>query len=372
VALYAAALLHHDSRGTAEFPTQQECELDQRRLASRVNRGGQLEVSSVAEAARDAHAILRAFSDEATRDSRGHVGTLAQVLGAAHALEERLEQLLESGDAGDSHPALAFTLGRLRAWSAVDVQNAALPTLPSAMKLMRILADRYLSFQTLESFAKSEAGLAARLLKAANSALYSPRTPIQSLPQAIGYMGIEDSKRILLAAAMEPVLNSLRTSGMFAHAVEAANTAESLAQMTTGVDPSEAYLAGLLHDVGKLAAQSAPPHVLERIDRLVSAGCPAVAVEFVVTGMDHAEAGAGIIRRWKLPEHFAEAVRSHHDPCAGASKLGSILWLTEHLLEPREELPSPRKLEWALKVTGLRAADLKDVRKDRNTILAAL
>jgi putative nucleotidyltransferase with HDIG domain len=372
-ALYAAGLLHHEARGTDEISSQQECEADQRRLASRLNRQEHLAVASLSETARDAHSILRALFDAENGQSRGHTGMLAQVLGAAHAFDEHIEEIPEhSGEIEE--PAVAFVLPRLRVCSRTDVASAAstVPALPSATKLMRILADKYLSFQTLETFASSDPLLAARLLKTANSAFYSPRTTLTTLPQAIGYMGIEDSRRILLASALHPVLNGLRSAGLWTHALQAAQTAESLAEKTTGVDPGEAYLLGLLHDVGKLAYPPLPPQVHQKMDRLISAGCPPAVVEFVVCGMGHAEAGAMILRSWKLPEHLLTAVRWHHSPESVTNRLAAILWLTEHLLEPREELPAEQKLKSALAITGLGPGDLSAVRQNRKSALAAL
>jgi putative nucleotidyltransferase with HDIG domain len=102
---------------------------------------------------------------------------------------------------------------------------------------------------------------------------------------------------------------------MYHHAVGTAVIAEKLADITRKVDPSLAYTAGLLHDIGKVV-----------LDQFVNSGFPLFyrqlndegknfsEVEKQVLGTDHSEVGASLALNWSFPESLVETIRSHHNP----------------------------------------------------------
>src|SRR4029077_6370935 len=121
----------------------------------------------------------------------------------------------------------------------------------------------------LESVACLDPVLAGRLIQTANSAYYSPMRPIASIQHAIAYLGVDATRKILLAATIRANFASMRLHQLWNHSLDVAQAAEELARRSElKIDPSEAFLAGLVHDIGRLAFSIMPSAFLERFYRL--------------------------------------------------------------------------------------------------------
>jgi putative nucleotidyltransferase with HDIG domain len=201
--------------------------------------------------------------------------------------------------------------------------------------------------------------LAGLLIQTANSAYYSPMKRISSLPHAISYIGIEVARKVLLAPTFRPNFASGRQHQLWNHSLDVAHVAEHLATLCKiQVDPSEVFLAGLVHDIGRLAFSIMPPGFLERFYRLTLRGCPPVEVEVCLSGLNHGEVGAETLTQWKFPNTIKEAVRWHHRPERSSGSLGAMLYLAEFLTGSEEDIPSLLRLTSACKQAGI---DLKAV-----------
>jgi len=143
------------------------------------------------------------------------------------------------------------------------------------------------------------------------------------------------------------------------HSLEVADLSEQLAARTSAIDPAEAYLAGLLHDVGCIALLSMPLYDSARVQGLVHGSCAPVYAENLLLRTDHAALGAQIAVGWRLPETMVEAIRQHHRP---ESPLACLLYVAEHLSGSEEDLPSAIRLETSLKGIGLAWDDVCDCR----------
>jgi HD-like signal output (HDOD) protein len=90
-------------------------------------------------------------------------------------------------------------------------------------------------------------------------------------------------------------------------------------------------VAGLLHDIGRLAFVKLPAELRIREQEWLAAGFPVVYAETPAYGLDHAALGAKCLRAWALPESLVNAVGLHHRPGPDASPLGGVLTLAEDL-----------------------------------------
>src|SRR5205085_12520898 len=111
------------------------------------------------------------------------------------------------------------------------------------------------------------------------------------------------------------------------HAVEKADLADQLAVRGGAIDPAEAYLAGLLHDVGRIALLSLPLYDSARIHGLVHGGCSQMYAEDLLLRTDHAALGAQIATIWRLPQTMVDAIRQHHRPEDDGNPLGCLLYV---------------------------------------------
>lgn len=309
---------------------------------------------------------------------------LARVLEIANSFDEQLEyapfdsdslelQLQRAVDGEeDTDLAVEFVLRHLRRAKRTDLTGilGKLPVYPAvAMKLYSLLSSEDVNLPALDRVAKSDQVVAGKLLQAANSACYSPRQPIKNVSKAISYVGIEDSRRILLANSLQPLFSSPRLRRIWKHAVEAAQVAEQIAAISGKVDPCEAFLAGLLHDVGKLAIALMPKDLNASLDRLIVKGCQPAIAEMVICGFDHAEAGGEVLRHWNFGDELVAAIRCHHMPERTACALSGILYLTEYWTDSEEDIPSNSRLDLAFELSGISPAELSQTKFSFNEAL---
>ena len=156
------------------------------------------------------------------------------------------------------------------------------------------------------------------------------------------------------------------------HAVEAAQIAEQMAEMSRNVDPAEAFLVGLLHDVGKLAIALMSPELNASLDRLIVKGCESAIAEVVVCGFDHAQAGGEILKHWKFSDYVIAAVQNHHVPERTESPMASLLYLVEYWTDSEEDIPSNSRLDTAFNRAGITPADLHNANFKLNEALSGL
>jgi putative nucleotidyltransferase with HDIG domain len=215
----------------------------------------------------------------------------------------------------------------------------------------------------MEAAASLDPVLAGRLIQTANSAYYSPRIPIGTILQAVSYIGTETARRVLLAAAIRGTFSSPQAHLLWNHCLDVAQSAELVAlHASVKIDPSEAFLAGLTHDVGRLAFTLMPVVFQDRFRRLIEGGCPPVEVEMCLSGRCHGEVGAETLAQWKFPEEIIEATRWHHRPERSSSPLASLLYLAEFVTESQEDLPSYVRINTASRLAGISMTALSEIR----------
>ena len=197
-----------------------------------------------------------------------------------------------------------------------------------------------LGFDDLVSVASTDPVLAGSVLQVANSAAFARSTPARDVQQTVTYIGAARASRVILAAALRPLLSIGGGESLWRHSLDAAVVAEVLAHRSTRLNPHEAYVLGLLHDVGKLLLNIAPAEARAANDRLVTAGVPQQVAEIITYGADHALAGALVLRDWGLPADLVAAVEQHHQPDKSSSEAAALLYLVEFCIDSEEDLPS--------------------------------
>lgn len=249
-----------------------------------------------------------------------------------------------------------------------------LPVFPrAAREVVRQLANPDAGPREMESAASLDPVLAGRLIQTANSAYYSPRIPIATIFNAVSFVGTEAARRVLMAAAIRGTFSSPRAHQLWNHSLEVAETAELAAiHASASIDPSQAFLAGLMHDVGRLAFSMMPAVFEERFLRLTDGGCPAVEVEMCLAGRSHPEVGAETLAHWKFPEEIIEAVRWHHRPERSELPMASLLYLAEFMTESQEDLPSYVRMQTATRSAGISIELLAELRRKMSGSLESL
>jgi putative nucleotidyltransferase with HDIG domain len=233
------------------------------------------------------------------------------------------------------------------------------PVFPqAALQTLNTLRDPAASIPHVVDAARRDPATAGAIVQLANSALFADLEEVSALHVAVARLGFDIARKVVASLAMRPLLFLPKLEILWPHSIEVADLAEQLAGRARGVDSGEAYLAGLLHDVGRIALLASSLYDSARMQGLVQSGCPAVYAEGLILRTDHAVVGGLIAAKWRLPGHLVRAIRQHHRPETATSPLAYLLYLAEHLAGAQEDLPSSLRLEMALDGLGLTAADL--------------
>jgi putative nucleotidyltransferase with HDIG domain len=199
----------------------------------------------------------------------------------------------------------------------VSWAHLRLPPFPQvAIRVLQLANSESVQLHQLSDLISSDPAFASEVLSIANSLLYAPRFPSNSILQAIAVLGINNLQGLCLTVGARAYLGkSLSLPAMRAlwrHDLACGLIAEQLASAGF-MDKDTAYTCGVLHDVGRLALAAVRP---KEYSVLLGAhsGPPAsvLKAEEALFGLDHCAVGRQLIADWKLPPDFEAVVAEHH------------------------------------------------------------
>ncbi|MCC6392826.1 MAG: HDOD domain-containing protein [Bryobacterales bacterium] len=278
--------------------------------------------------------------------------------------EQMIEELRSMARDGFFESAHVEGLAQVPRASLEEVKTVVskLPVFPAAaLKAMQLAQNPMASAVQLEQIVGTDPVLAGEVLRVANSPLYASTMPYRSIRQAVVAMGIPECCRVLSAAAFRPMFQSPLIRPLWSHSMEVARIAESLARQTRKVEPEEAFLTGLMHDIGRLALWKLPSRLTAQYTALLDHGCEPMFAEVLLCGFDHCSAGREVMRHWGLPDRLGEAVEYHHQPERSDSVLAQVLYLADHCSGSQEDLPSMARFRHARESLGLTSEQLRAV-----------
>lgn len=194
-------------------------------------------------------------------------------------------------------------------------------SLPSvALQIVNVANDPATGAGDLLEAVRSDPALSMRLMRSVNSSYYALKEKVADLKQAIALLGFEEIRNLALTAYVAPLFHQTSgylgysRQGLWDHMVGAGMAAQLIAKSCRRNRPQEAYLAGLLHDVGLiLIDQHLHQPFCDVIDALTEE-TPVCEIETRVLGFDHAALGEYVAARWSLPERVTAAIGYHHAP----------------------------------------------------------
>ena len=196
-----------------------------------------------------------------------------------------------------------------------------------ALDVMRLADDRNATGTDLERLIESDPPLSARLLRVANSAFYGARRPASSISGAISLMGFSAVKNIAMAASLSRAFRATGDLGTFdprevwKHSVAVAVGARLIATRNRKVDPNDAFLAGLMHDIGVMVELQMARRNF--ISTLVAVGADASLTfreaERQHVGATHETFGDALCVSWNFPSALRAVCAFHHQPLQSES-----------------------------------------------------
>jgi putative nucleotidyltransferase with HDIG domain len=229
-------------------------------------------------------------------------------------------------------PALCATAPTPRPLAEEQVRRhvAELPPLPqAALRALQTLRREDASLEEVATDLSCDASLTARVLRLANSPFYGVPGRVSSGRDAAQMLGRRTLESVLALAAVAGQFSGQRSeafdaSAFWRHAVASAIAAGALAR-AAGFDEDQAFVAGLLHDIGLLAMSVYFPDDLDALllyARAADVELCTVERRHALTA--HAEVGAWIAAHWRFPVAVERAIAAHHAPPAGAGAIEGI------------------------------------------------
>jgi putative nucleotidyltransferase with HDIG domain len=247
----------------------------------------------------------------------------------------RLPERVSDADGGDlrrrASISLDTILGRI---------HRLQPLSPVVVRVLEMTDRDFVSAREIVNVINGDLRFSTRVVKAANAPCLGLPRPVTTVAEAVLLLGTEALRAsVVAAAARDALYRSLPGYGMAAqdlwrHSIACAMAAEIIAEMTGYNNRAEAFVAGLLHDVGKIVLdedmQAAVPLVRGLMNK---ENCQFLDAERMALGFDHCHTGGRIARTWGVPQHIVQAIALHRKPIvnrqtvplAGYVHLGEIL-----------------------------------------------
>lgn len=235
-----------------------------------------------------------------------------------------------------------------------------LPALPAiVLELMRLLDDENVDIAAIAAKISRDQSMSAKLLRLANSSFYGLSGQIMTIHDATMVLGLRSVRTLTIASSMmaglrAPGSGSVDAQIFWRHCLATAMCARSFAAHCDQ-DPDAAFIAGLLHDIGKQVLVVHFPEAWAAVMVHRSKfDCEAADAEREVLGFDHAAIGAELAGRWRFPAAVRDAIAGHHDSTStGASALADLIHIADgvaHALDlsgdPNEMVPQLSPSAW--------------------------
>ena len=232
-----------------------------------------------------------------------------------------------------------------------------LPPLPQvASQVLRISADPDANAEDLRKVISMDQALTSQILKISNSAMFGMMREVNTLTQAIMTLGFSTIKSVVIASSAKNLYHrgtvGLQERLIWEHALVSAIASRAFAKSLRFPRIEEAFIGGLLHDIGKsVMGVKFPERYAALLRTVYNEMSNSMQLELDTFGFDHAMVGEALVSKWNLAPSLQAAVRWHHDPLQAPEthqELTAIVALANHLaLEAKIGIGDPCHLEGA-------------------------
>lgn len=221
---------------------------------------------------------------------------------------------------------------------AVEADKLILPTLPEvALRIRDVVECENSTAHDIADALAQDASLAARLVKVANSPLYRTRNPIEDLQMAVTRLGIRIVRDLVVGLAMKQIFQATsdaldtHSKSIWSKSVDAAAISRMMATLVSGINPEQALLAGLIHNIGALPVLVQA----ENDDDLFHDEAALGGVIYELQGV----VGELILRHWKFEKQMIEVVKQCHNFAYDTDDQASIVDLVQVALLQGRHVP---------------------------------
>lgn len=238
--------------------------------------------------------------------------------------------------------------------------------MPSVIvKALNIMKKPTASMKELGDIVMYDQSLTIKILALVNSAYYGFSQQISSISIALSLLGMVKVKNIIVAVAMKPMMSNQGDKELWKHSMRVAAGCEYLANVTKIMDSDEAFIAGFVHDVGKLVLHMSNEKLYTKVSAAVNDGADIIDAEHKYFDSDHVKTGSLLAKRWQLPILLANIISYHHNPSLSSIPVPcNLVCLVDKLVQ---ENYNPNNLDKDfIKTLGIDFADIDEL---KNTII---
>ena len=192
-----------------------------------------------------------------------------------------------------------------------------LPAVPTvAAHVVEELSNPHWNAVRLGEIISHDPALTGRILRIANSAMYRRRIEITSLQDALVRIGANTIKSMVMALSTKALFRDFGPIevALWEHSMACAIATQTIANRVPGANKNQSFVAGLLHDVGKVVLFNSDPDKFEQaINKCRYENLTSVQAEQAVFSFDHAEVGVILLQKWALSAELQHMVYHHHD-----------------------------------------------------------
>lgn len=268
----------------------------------------------------------------------------------------------DEGDRRELESRLSFELYR-----DLKSDNTILPSLPDlALQIRRTIDRDMATSREIARLIETDPAMTAKLIKVSNSAFYAGHSGVESCSAAVVRMGLQATKKLVMAFALKEVFTSKdaniqkRMRVLWKHSAQVAALCFVIAGDVPGIEPEEALMVGLVHDIGAIA-------ILNYIERFPALAADETVLEQTIAKM-RGELGAMILREWKFAPLVVAAARDaehwqrEHDGEADFTDLLIVAQVHERLRKQNAaDLPPMDRISAFRRVLGADASAEKSL-----------
>ena len=187
-------------------------------------------------------------------------------------------------------------------------------------RLMEVIDDATKGAHDVAEVISLDAALTVRLLRLVNSASFARRRQIDTVSQAVGVLGTSGIRDLALATSVTTFFKDvppelIHADDFWRHSLATGVAAKVIAGMRNERNADRFFVAGLLHDIGRLVLYvGAPAEARTILDHAIQEEEPIFEIERQLMGFDHGAIGGALMTHWNMPDALAESITHHHSP----------------------------------------------------------
>lgn len=194
-------------------------------------------------------------------------------------------------------------------------------SLPAAgQRILTLTENESTSAEELRDAIQADPVLVARILRRLNSSYFGLSQRVADVRTAVNLLGVREIRNLAITVFMSKMFEDsgshgdYRREGLWSHSVSVGVCARLVARVCGRSTPEEAYVGGLLHDIGLILLDQTLRRHFVRVLDAISPNVPTCDAENQILSFDHATLGGYVAQRWSFPPQIVDSITYHHDP----------------------------------------------------------